>query len=195
LTLVNVRSPIGPKLARMHSTRGTILVNRAPVLTLWAAVVAHCLGFDWNEALTRGRAVAGLNAYAKGKALDVFAPAPKEVREQRHKTEVGESLTVDLLHRAIPVVCTPDGLRAVSKGRPVSPESVQRYLEGKFGDVLEIVHAAMACLARSLPPQELAERAYDLYEDFRPEIPPGKNGWGAPGTLDVGLIESLALKA
>jgi len=41
----------------------TIKINRAPVLTLWAAVVAKRLGFKWNEALTLGRAVAGLNAY------------------------------------------------------------------------------------------------------------------------------------
>ena len=49
-----------------------IEINRAPVLTLWAAVVAERLGFDWQEALTLGRAVAGLNAYSKGKALGLL---------------------------------------------------------------------------------------------------------------------------
>lgn len=29
-----------------------IKINRAPVLTLWAAVVAERLGFDWEEAQT-----------------------------------------------------------------------------------------------------------------------------------------------
>ena len=29
-------------------------INRAPVLTLWAAVVAERLGFDWPTALTLG---------------------------------------------------------------------------------------------------------------------------------------------
>ena len=38
----------------------SIKINRAPALTLWAAVVAERLGFD--EALTLGRAVAGLNS-------------------------------------------------------------------------------------------------------------------------------------
>ncbi len=28
----------------------TIAINRAPVLTCWAAVVAERLGFDWEEA-------------------------------------------------------------------------------------------------------------------------------------------------
>jgi hypothetical protein len=43
-----------------------VVVNRAPVLTLCAAAVAEVLGFEHDEALTLGRAVAGLNAYSKG---------------------------------------------------------------------------------------------------------------------------------
>jgi len=31
-------------------------------------------------------------------------------------------------------------------------------------------------LAKSLPPSQLAQKAYALYEKFRPEIPPGKKG-------------------
>jgi hypothetical protein len=34
----------------------TIRINRAPVLTLWAVVVAERLGFDRDEALSLGRA-------------------------------------------------------------------------------------------------------------------------------------------
>src|SRR5690349_24427396 len=42
------------------SERGrTIHVNRAPVLTLWATVIAWRLGYDRDAALTLGRAVAG----------------------------------------------------------------------------------------------------------------------------------------
>jgi hypothetical protein len=54
---------------------------------------------------------------------------------------------------------------------------VQKYLEGKFGDDLEDVSAAMLGLARSLPPSQLAEKAYSLYEKFTHEIPPGKKRW------------------
>jgi hypothetical protein len=39
----------------------------------------------------------------------------------------------------------------------------------------------------------LAEKAYALYEKFRPEIPPGKEGWGASGKkLDLDLIRKMA---
>jgi hypothetical protein len=47
----------------------TISINRSPVLTLWAAVVAERLGFGRDEALTLGRAVAELNVYSKGRSL------------------------------------------------------------------------------------------------------------------------------
>jgi hypothetical protein len=60
-----------------------ITIIRARVLTLWAAIVAGRLGFTHDEALTLGRAVAGLNAYSKGWALGTFKPAPKDVRAKR----------------------------------------------------------------------------------------------------------------
>jgi len=42
-------------------TKKKIKINRAPVLTLWAAIVAEQLGYDKDEALTLGKAIAGLN--------------------------------------------------------------------------------------------------------------------------------------
>lgn len=53
--------------SRHMPNRKTISINRAPVLTLWAVVVARRLGFRKAEALTLGKAVAGLNA--QGSAL------------------------------------------------------------------------------------------------------------------------------
>ena len=93
-----------------------------------------------------------------------------------------ETVTVDLLHRAVPAKHTNEGLRALSGESPIRPESVQKYLESKFGDALEDVSKAMQELARSLPPLQLAEKAYTLYENFRPEIPYGKKGWGPPAS-------------
>jgi hypothetical protein len=172
--------------------RSWVKINRAPVLTLWAAVVAERLGFDREEALTLGRAVAGLNAYSKGVSLGLFKPTPEEVKEQRRKMRAEEALSVDLLHRAVPARQTPDGLRALSKDRPVNPESVERYLQSKFGEALSDAEEAMTALARSMPPSELAVRGYELYEAFRPEVPAGKKGWGAAGRLDLDRIRAMA---
>lgn len=175
----------------MSSASRKIKINRAPVLTLWAAVVAERLGFAHDEALTLGHAVAGLNAYSKGVSLGLFHPAPEAVREHRKKLQKGKTLTIALLGRAVPVVHTPDGLRALTKDKPDDPTSVTRYLEGKFGEALAEVRAAMTRLARSLPSKDLATRAYGLYEKFRPEIPSGARGWGAKGELDLARLKEL----
>lgn len=74
--------------------RHWVKINRAPVLTLWAAVVAERLGFGRDEALTLGRAVAGLNAYAKGKRLGLFQPTPEAVRQKRKEVPSGHSAHV-----------------------------------------------------------------------------------------------------
>jgi hypothetical protein len=175
-----------------NGRRSWVMINRAPVLTLWAAAVAEVLGFEHDEALTLGRAVAGLNAYSKGVSLGLFQPTPMEVQEQRRKMRKEETVTIDLLHRAVPAKHTQEGLRALSGESPIRPESVQKYLESKFGDALEDVSNAMLELAKSLPPSQLAEKAYGLYEKFRPEIPPGKKGWGASGKLDIDRIRKMA---
>jgi hypothetical protein len=173
--------------------KGTVVkINRAPVLTLWAAVVAERLGFDHDEALTLGRAVAGLNAYSKGRALGIFKPTPKDIRAARAaKARAAEGLQVELLHRAVPVVRTADGLRAVTKGAPIDPAAVGKYLRGKFGEALGPVTDAMTALVRTLDEDELAHRAFALYEGFRPDVPAGESGWGARGALDTAKIRAL----
>ena len=179
----------------MTTRHATVTINRAPVLTLWAAVVAERLGFDRDEALTLGRAVAGLNAYSKGVALGLFEPTPQAVKEQRKKARPAGSFQVALLGRAVPAVHTPDGVRATAKDKPIAPASVERYLVSKFGDALDDAREAMRALARSLPPVELARSAFRLYERFRPSVPAGTSGWGAKGKLDLAKIEGLGREA
>jgi hypothetical protein len=104
-------------MAEKAGKRNWVMVNRAPMLTLWAAVVAEVLGFDHDEALTIGRVVAGLTAYSAGVSLGLFQPTPKEVKEQRRKMRKEETVTVDLLHRAVPGKHTEEGLRALSGTR------------------------------------------------------------------------------
>ena len=170
-----------------------IEINRAPVLTLWAAVVAERLGYDADAAGTLGKCLAGLNAQSKGRMLGIFGP-PKgpEGRGPPKKVGLGEDFWIDLCGRGVPAKNTPEGIRAVVKDKPIDPAKVQTYLQGKFGDGLAAAREAMAALAGAFEPAELNERAYSLYEQFRPKIPPGRRGWGAKGTLDLNFIRSLA---
>jgi hypothetical protein len=88
------------------------------------------------EALSLGKALAGLNAQSKGRRLGIFKPAPKEIRKVRER-ERGEEFWVDLLGRALPAVNTDQGMRAVVESKPIDPDVVERYLESKFGDAFE----------------------------------------------------------
>jgi hypothetical protein len=69
--------------------------------------------------------------------------------------------------------------------------AVRRYLESKFGEALPEVRLAMVDLARSYSREELAGRAFALYEAFRPAVPKGKKGWGVAGELDLTLLPRL----
>jgi hypothetical protein len=171
-------------------TPNKTLINRAPVLTLWAAVVAERLGFNQDEALSLGKALAGLNAQSKGRRLGIFKPTPKELKKVRER-EQGEEFRVELLGRALPAVNTEEGVRAVIKSKPIEPETVKRYLESKFGEALPEARKAMMELASALDPEELAQQGFSLYEQFRPQIPEGVSGWGAKGELDLGRIRKL----
>jgi hypothetical protein len=168
-------------------------INRAPVLTLWASVVAERLGYEPDTALTLGKVLAGLNAQSKGQRLGIFEPSD----EKPAKADDGEkepAKTVRLLGRKIPVQETDQGLRAEEKGKAVDPKGVDRYLEQKFKDHLAAVRQAMETLAQSMDAKTLESRAFDLYEEFRPVIPEGTRGWGAAGELDVDKIYKMADK-
>ncbi len=167
----------------------TVKINRAPVLTLWAAIVAERLGFDEEAALTLGKAMAGYTAQSKGRWLGIYEEKEKDESETR-PTET-DLVFVNLMGRSLPAIQTPSGLRAAEKGHPAEPESVRRYLKGKFGEHLDDVTRVMRTLAASYPADLLETEAYGLYERFRPKVERGKSGWGAEGMLDLDAIYNL----
>lgn len=170
----------------------TISINRAPVLTLWAAVVAERLGYDEDESLSLGKAITGLTAQAKGRRLGIIHAKEKKPGEPKKKEKPVEEIRVELLGRALPAVRTDDGIRAVKDATVITADSARRYLESKFGDDLTAVKAVMQTLAKAFTPKELATKGFSLYEQFRPNVPEGVKGWGAQGLLDLDQIKSLA---
>lgn len=172
-------------------TERTVQINRAPVLTLWAATVAERLGFNEDEALSLGKAVAGLTAQSKGQRLGIYKPVPQEVKEARAQKR-GEEFFIELCGRRVSAVNTTDGVRAMTKNKPIGAKGVERYLESKFGESLGTARAAMRDLAKSFRPEQLSKESFGLYEKFRPAIPEGVTGWGARGNLEIGRIRSLA---
>ena len=170
-----------------------IKINRAPVLTLWATIVAERLGYNKNVSLTFGKAVAGLNAQSKGRRLGIYEEKSEdEKKEEKQKEKPVKVEFIELLGRGVPAVKTSQGMRAAIKGEEIDPQSVEKYLKQKFGDDLDEARTAMEKLAKAYTPKQLESEAYGLYEKFRPKIPEGTKGWGAKGNLDLEYIRSLA---
>ncbi len=172
----------------MPPTPPPIRVNRAPVLTLWATVVAERLGYPPETAMTLGRFVAGSSTRAKARRVGIIDET-QEADERRAQAAAlkPRRQTVHLLGRDIPVLAAGDGsLRAEDDGKPASAKSVAPYITPAFGDRLGQARGAIEALAASLPPEELNRVG------FRPDVPEGAQGWGAKRELRVERIVGAA---
>ena len=164
---------------------GTIRVNHAPVLTLWAATVAERLGHDEDAAITLGRAVAGASARVKARSI-----SPEERHDDPARPVVPRSAAhaVSLLGREVPAVQHEGSDYALDCDRAASSQAARAYVEKAFGADLPAVCRTMETLAGSLNPAELNRMRFRLYEGFHPGVPPGTKRWGAKGVLDLGHI-------
>jgi hypothetical protein len=89
----------------MEAAPAPIAVNRAPVLTLWATVVAERLGYPPDTALTLGRFVAGSSARAKARRLGIADHAQEAEERRVRAAELKPKVeTVRLLGREVRVL-------------------------------------------------------------------------------------------
>ncbi|WP_043359083.1 hypothetical protein [Belnapia sp. F-4-1] len=168
-----------------------IRVNRAPVLTLWAAVVAERLGHLPATALSLASVVAGTAARAKARRLGLAEDRASP--DQPGGAPAPARKVTRLLGRDIPIAAGKDGaLLAVRDGHPAPAAPVEAYLARALGPHLGEVRAAMEGLADRLEPEELNRIGFRLYEAFRPEVPEDVSGWGAKGRLELARIRAAA---
>ena len=59
-----------------------VQVNRAPVITLWAAVVAQRQGHSRDAALTFGKYISGMLAQSKGRSIGIYEDDSKSEEEK-----------------------------------------------------------------------------------------------------------------
>jgi hypothetical protein len=163
-----------------------IRVNRAPVLTLWAAVVAGRLGHPPETALSLASHVAGTAARAKARRLGLAEDAGHRDAEGTARPRE----TTRLLGKEVPLAHDADGqvLADAGGGKPAPPSPIEAYVSRAFGKHLPEVRTAMEDLAARYEPGELNRIGFRLYERFRPEVPTDVSGWGARGELDLEAI-------
>jgi hypothetical protein len=179
-----ISEPAGRQIATLaladvprFPTRMTVTVNRAPVLTLWAAIVAERLGHPADTALTLGRAVAGSAARTKARSIGrEERPTDRDADTPRLAVE-HVTAPVLLLGKTIRLLPNADGeLRAAEDDVPADPAAVERYIAKAFGDHLAEVRAAMQLLAAKYDPIELNRIGLKLYERFQQTFRPETKG-------------------
>ncbi len=168
----------------------SVQVNRAPVLTLWAAVVAERLGHPPDLALSLAKTVAGTAARAKARRLGI-AEDSDQAKDRHDAGPAPPERTTRLLGREIRQTHDKDGVvLADTGGKPEPAGPVRSYISKAFGEHLAAVRAAMEDLASRYVPQELNWVGFRLYEHFRPDVPRDARGWGAKGVLDLEKIRT-----
>jgi hypothetical protein len=100
----------------MTDTTRSIRINRAPVLALWAAVVAQRLGHGRDAALTLGQALADLNAHSRASDSASTRDTGRRLRRCTRRAPAKKGVTEVDCSAWIPAVETPDGLTRAQQG-------------------------------------------------------------------------------
>ena len=163
-----------------------VIINRAPVLTLWVTLVAEREGFTREESLSYGKFVAARFAQSKGQSLGILE---KKSPASNGAIEEEAEYVVAFGRQEIPVRRDDKGNRlAILNGLTVKPSSVDYYFKQKFGGKLAETEEAMKELVNSFELDQLKEQAYDLYTRIRPEW----RGWGNDAALNLSMIRRMA---
>ncbi|WP_241671257.1 hypothetical protein [Dankookia rubra] len=125
------------------TTPAPIRVNRAPVLTLWAAVVAQRLGHPFDTALSLASAVAGTAVRAKARRLGI-AEERDHTRDAKATASARAQDSAQLLGKKIRLTHDADSVvLAEGKGKPAPAAPVQAYVTKAFGAHLPAVKKAI----------------------------------------------------
>jgi len=168
--------------------RSTI-INRAPIMTTWAMVVAERLGFRREEALSIASVYTEMNAVSKGSSLGII---------KKDQSAAGEVLAspsqphIDLMGRRIPLLSDKDGQwRALTPaGTPVWPESAYSYMTNALRQTTPYIIGAMRLLAATYTAAELNQKGFGFYASFRPQV----EQWGGRSTVRCKDILELRKK-
>lgn len=172
--------------------KDVIIINRSPVLDLWAASVTHFLYPDlsWDTCLSAGSAVASLCAMSKGKSIGIYGTSEdtaerreKKAKEREDKEELDD---LEVMHFTMPF---KDGLVVLGKDKKKANEAALKTKYGGEDEYARVKSVFEECLDTwKDSKEELNKKAFGMYEKFRPNVAAGQRGWGRKGELSLGTI-------
>jgi len=179
-------------------------INRAPVLTLWAAVLAHVgpAQLPWLSALTVGKAVAGMLAQSRGRATGILEPSSSDHSRKRQKTPDEQEHTaadVQVLGIKVHMAHIDNHTYATISNKPINASQCDRYVHQHFGAnrarVIAVMRYVTHCiLARGADGEAdvTGRYSFTLYEQFRPITASGQApAWGQNGELDLSKMVEM----
>ncbi|KAK2614709.1 hypothetical protein N8I77_001514 [Diaporthe amygdali] len=174
-----------------------IIINRAPVLELWGACVAHFLHPDlsWNLCLSIGSSISTITAISKGRSIGTIAP-PDESKKNDSNDKNKQTRDNPPTFKVMGFPMTTKGESVMVKGKPKTTREVS--LVRKYGSDETYAEAknAMSEALESWRGEEddLDEKAFHLYEQFRPDVAKGQKGWGRKGELHLSKVKDTIRK-
>ncbi|KAF2119591.1 hypothetical protein BDV96DRAFT_596295 [Lophiotrema nucula] len=188
-----------PKPSEDVTESNVIIINRAPVLQLWSASVAHFVypELSWDTCLSAGSAISTICAVAKGRSIgtvpDKDESDDKQKRREETKREQENLDFIEVMHFKLKL---KDGLALVGsekKGKPSGEDALKK----KFGE--QQYQQARTAFGEALQSwkddeDELNKKAFGMYEQFRPTVSQGQKGWGRKGELKLATIKTTVEK-
>lgn len=175
-----------------HHSSTTITINRAPVLTLWAACVTEFLypALSWPTCLSAGASISSLCAISKGRAIGTIDPPSNSNQPDSERAQTDDDEELRVMGFPLHV---KNGLVVDSKNAKPKPGN-EKNLESKFGEdeEHETREVFRSCLQTWKGEKEqLNKKAFGMYEKFRPDVPKGQKGWGRKGELSLESVENV----
>ncbi|KAF4575022.1 hypothetical protein EYR36_006378 [Pleurotus pulmonarius] len=174
----------GPVLDEQVLMGKSVVVNRAPVMSAWATVVAERMGFNREEALSIASVYTEMNAISKGVALGIF---DKNRANDASASRNGSQPYVDFIGRRSLYETQNGQWRAILNGSPASPGTAFGYISRSFKHLTPFVLGSLQLLAQSYSQKEINEKAWGLYAEFRPTV----DGWGQRSVMKCADILAL----
>ncbi|KAK0468267.1 uncharacterized protein EV420DRAFT_1260153 [Desarmillaria tabescens] len=160
------------------------VINRAPLMTAWAMVVAERLGFRREEALSIASVYTEMNALSKGVSLGIYKDGKQKGLDA---IKGGSQPYVELMGRSPLYQSQSNQWRALLNSKPAQPSSPFSYISRSFRQTTPHIIGALRLLAESFPPKELNNKGWALYAEFRPSV----NGWGERSEVKCETILNL----
>ncbi|PBK72668.1 hypothetical protein ARMSODRAFT_1015507 [Armillaria solidipes] len=160
------------------------VINRAPLMSAWAMIVAERLGFRREEALSIASVYTEMNALSKGVSLGIYKDGKQKGLDA---IKGGSQPYVELMGRSPLYQSQSNQWRALLNSKPAQPSSPFSYISRSFRQTTPHIIGALRLLAESFTPKELNNKGWALYTEFRPSV----NGWGERSEVKCETILNL----